>query len=136
MIPAFVGRTPWSAAGPLAGFLRRLQNLDQPKEGRRGRRPRTRGSAPPGPSWLLVMALIPALASAQVAKLRVRETAGLRRFGYPVRASIRSDAGPLQLLENGKQIPAQFTAIGGHMEVDFNVSLGPWETRDYRVEKG
>src|SRR5205814_4293043 len=24
----------------------------------------------------------------------------------------------------------------GHIEVDFNVSLGPWETRDYRVERG
>jgi hypothetical protein len=85
---------------------------------------------------LLALALIPALATAQVAKFRVRETAGLRRFGYPVRASLRSDAGPLQLLENGKQIPAQFTAIDGHLEVDFNVSLGPWETRDYRVEYG
>jgi hypothetical protein len=80
--------------------------------------------------------LIPTPALAQVAKFRVRETAGLRRFGYPVRASIKSDAGPLQLLENGKQIPAQFTAADGHIEVDFNVSLGPWETRDYRVEHG
>src|SRR5205814_9794726 len=35
-----VGRTPWSAAGPLAGFLRLVQ------KGRRGRRPRTRRSAP------------------------------------------------------------------------------------------
>ena len=84
----------------------------------------------------LALLLIPALASAQVAKFRVRETAGLRRFGYPVRASFKSDAGPLQLLENGKPIPAQFTALDGHMEVDFNVSLGPGETRDYRVEKG
>ena len=118
MTLALVGQTPWS------------------EEGRRGRRPRTRGSAPLGPCWLLVLALIPALAPAQVAKFRVRETAGFRRFGYPVRASIRSDAGPLLLLENGKQIPAQFTALDGHLEVDFNVSLGPWETRDYRVEYG
>jgi hypothetical protein len=85
---------------------------------------------------MLALLLIPALAPAQVAKFRVRETAGFRRFGYPVRASFKADAGSLRLLENGKPIPAQFTALDGHMEVDFNVSLGPWETRDYRVEKG
>src|SRR5712691_9552901 len=90
-----VGQTPWSAAGPLAGFLRCFRNPSHPGEGRRGRRLRTRGSAPLGPYGLLVLALIPVLAPAQVAKFRVRETAGLRRFGYPVRASIRSDAGPL-----------------------------------------
>ena len=82
--------------------------------------------------------MIPALASAQVAKSRVRETTGLRRFGYPVRVSFKrdADAAPMKLLENGKPIPAQFTALDGHMEVDFNVSLGPGETRDYGVEKG
>ncbi len=86
----------------------------------------------------LALLLIPALASAQVATFRVRETAGLRRFGYPVRVPLKrdADASPLQLLENGKAIPAQFTALDGHMEVDFNVSLGPWEARDYRVEYG
>jgi hypothetical protein len=85
---------------------------------------------------LLALLLIAAPAPAQIAKFRVRETAGLRRFGYPVRASFQSDAGPLRLLENGKPIPAQFTALDGRTEVDFNVSLGPGETRDYRVEKG
>jgi hypothetical protein len=85
---------------------------------------------------LLAVALIPFLASAQVAKFRVRETAGLRRFSFPVRASFPEAAGPLQLLENGKAIPAQFTALDGRTEVDFNVSLGAGETRNYRVEKG
>lgn len=85
---------------------------------------------------LLAIALIPALAPAQIAKFRVRETAGLRRFSFPVRASFAEAAGPLQLIENGKPIPAQFTALDGRTEVDFNVSLGPGETRDYRVEKG
>src|SRR5260370_15542325 len=85
---------------------------------------------------LLAVALIPAFAPAQIAKFRVRETAGLRRFSFPVRASFAECGGPLQLLENGKSIPAQFTALDGRTEVDFNVSLGPGETRDYRVEKG
>jgi hypothetical protein len=84
----------------------------------------------------LALALIPALGPAQVAKFRVRETAGLRRFGYPVRATIPSNAASLQLLENGKPIPAQFTPVDGATDIDFNVSLGPWETREYRVEPG
>jgi hypothetical protein len=93
---------------------------------------------------LLALLLIPALAPAQIAKFRVRETAGLRRFGYPVRASLAGQVRqvgqairlPARLLENGKPIPAQFTVIDGRTEVDFNVSLGPLETREYRVEPG
>ena len=68
----------------------------------------------------------------------VRETAGLRRFGYPVRATInRGDAGSLLLLEEGKPVPAQFTARGPNTtEIDFAVSLGPNERRHYRVKTG
>jgi hypothetical protein len=68
----------------------------------------------------------------------VRETAGLRRFGYPVRATMsRLDAGPLVLLEEGKPVPAQFTPRSSNsMDIDFVVSLGPYETRRFRVEKG
>ncbi len=84
----------------------------------------------------LALALIPALGPAQVARFRVRETAGLRRFGYPVRATIPANAASLQLLENGKPIPAQFTPVDKAVDIDFNVSLGPWETREYRVEPG
>jgi hypothetical protein len=85
----------------------------------------------------LMLLLIPALASPQIAKFRVRETAGLRRFGFPVRASLKAQAAPLRLLENGKAIPAQFSPLGdGAMDVDFNASLGPWESREYHVERG
>src|SRR5262249_43022777 len=84
----------------------------------------------------LALLLIAAAAPAQVARFRVRETAGLRRFGYPVRASIPPNAAPMRLLENGKPIPAQFSAGDNGLDVDFNVSLGPWESRDYRVEIG
>ena len=73
----------------------------------------------------LAFLLIAAAAHAQVARFRVRETAGLRRFSFPVRASIPPNAAPLRLLENGKPIPAQFSAAGEMMDVDFNVSLGP-----------
>jgi hypothetical protein len=68
---------------------------------------------------------------------RVRETAGLRRFGYPVRTSFRSTKTTLRLLENNKPIPAQFTQLENNQtDLDFNVSLGPLETREYRIEDG
>ena len=86
---------------------------------------------------LLAFLLIPALLPAQVAKFRVRESAGLRRFNIPVRTSIRTDVSPLALHENGKPIPAQFTPRGdGTVEIDFNASHAPWEVREYRVERG
>lgn len=84
----------------------------------------------------LVFTLVAAQVPAQIAQFRVRETAGLRRFSYPARARIAANSASLRLLENGKPVPAQFTAVDGGIEIDFNVSLGPWETRDYRVETG
>jgi hypothetical protein len=84
-------------------------------------------------------AVVAGSANAQGATLRVRETAGLRRFGFPVRASWvgQSVRLPAQLLENDKPVPAQFTSLGdGAVDVDFNVGIGPWETREYRLEPG
>ncbi len=75
----------------------------------------------------------------QVAEFRIRETAGLRRFGYPVRARFQATvpAPLLRLLEEDKPVPAQFTALaGGAIEVDFHVNNGPFESRSYRVERG
>src|SRR5258707_14080007 len=73
-------------------------------------------------------------ASAQGARFRVRETAGLRRFSFPVRVG-QAGSLPARLLENDKPVPAQFTPLdNGAVEVDFNVSIGPWETREYRLQ--
>jgi hypothetical protein len=83
--------------------------------------------------------LIATLAPAQELRFRVRETAGLRRFSFPVRASAPGQAIrlPAQLLENGKPVPAQFTPLpGGRTDIDFNVSLGPGETREFLVQPG
>jgi hypothetical protein len=77
----------------------------------------------------------------------VRETAGLRRFGYPVTASLEVrqgallDAAAARLTDAaGKALAAQFTTIsswpGGSvrgLDVDFTSSLGPMETQSYRV---
>ncbi len=75
-------------------------------------------------------------ANAQGARFRVRETGGLRRFSFPVRASGVVNL-PARLIEGDKPVPAQFTPLGdGAVDVDFNVSIGPWETREYRLQPG
>lgn len=85
----------------------------------------------------LLLLFLPALLPGQVAKFRVRESAGLRRFSFPTRASFRGEKTSLRLLDEGKPVPAQFTALGnGVIEVDFNVSCGPWEVRNFRVDEG
>src|SRR5258708_6925884 len=88
----------------------------------------------------MALLLLPALLSAQqVASIDVGETAGLRRFGYPVRARIHAALPPetLRLVEDGKPVAAQFTRMDdGTVEIDWAASLGPGEQRQFRVEKG
>jgi len=66
---------------------------------------------------LLILAFTPA-APAQSLSFRVSETAGLRRFGYPVTASLEcahdslGDVAKVRLLDAaGQEVPAQFTAV-------------------------
>jgi hypothetical protein len=72
--------------------------------------------------------------------LIVRETAGIRRFGYPVQALVPlsgslAKAKHFQLLEKGKPVAAQFQPRGDQsVDLDFDVSLGPHETREYTIE--
>jgi hypothetical protein len=78
--------------------------------------------------------------------LVVRETAGIRRFGYPVTVVLPPDATRagerFRLLENGKPVPAQFRRVAGRrgevatVYLDFNVSHGPLEMHTYQVEYG
>jgi hypothetical protein len=99
-------------------------------------------------SFLLVLlALIPATQAAPIT-FTVNETAGLRRFGYPVTASLEApqgalcDAGAARLLDAaGKELAAQFTAMSKWpdgsvrgLDVDFTSSIGPMETETYHVE--
>jgi hypothetical protein len=74
----------------------------------------------------------------------------LRRFGYPVTASVECAAGILTgtkkarlIAADGKEVPAQFTAMSKWpdgsvrgLDVDFSPSPGPRETLTYRVEIG
>jgi hypothetical protein len=75
----------------------------------------------------------------------VRETAGIRRFGYPVSVVLPPDAAAragdrFRLLENGQPVAAQFCRVerggGAAVYLDFNVSHGPLEKHTYRVEYG
>jgi hypothetical protein len=70
------------------------------------------------------------------------ETAGLRRFGYPVHTVLPAPPGAtFRLLRDGRAIPAQFCSVVGErgepaVALDFNVSLGPLDTVDYQVAFG
>ena len=81
--------------------------------------------------------------------LHVEETTGIRRTRYPVNAQVPFPPGALaradqvRLLGDDEEIPAQFAAGSRWpdgsvqwLRVDFNASIGPEETRSYRVEYG
>ncbi len=91
----------------------------------------------------LFPALVRSGAAAISRSFRLIETAGLRRFGYPVHAILPDVVGvnDFQLTRGGKPISAQFRRFedeAGRSEValDFNASLGPLETEDYEVKFG
>src|SRR4051812_5378791 len=66
--------------------------------------------------------------------LRLTETAGIRRFGYPVSTHLPAAlaATRFRLTKDGHEIPAQFRAVAGAdgrgaVVLDFNASPGPFE---------
>jgi hypothetical protein len=82
-------------------------------------------------------------------RLYVKETAGIRRFGYPVNARVPFSKGLLpsatnvRLLLNETETPAQYAAESrwpdGSIQwlaVDFNATIGPKEVQTYRLEYG
>jgi hypothetical protein len=99
---------------------------------------------------ILLLALMAGCTLAAAVDFTVSETAGLRRFGYPVSASLELPAGACahtadaRLLDAaGKSLPAQFTAMSHWqdgsvrgLDVDFVLSLAPMETRSFRVDAG
>lgn len=72
----------------------------------------------------------------------LKETAGLRRFGYPVHVTLPPDlTGPnFRLEKNGRPVQAQFRKVqnGDKQEValDFNASPGPLNLETYTVHSG
>jgi hypothetical protein len=83
--------------------------------------------------------------SAADLELTVKETAGIRRFGYPVAAVLKLDRAVgegehFRLLAGGKPVPAQFRVPvrgdGKTVIVDFTADHKPLEKKHYRVEHG
>ena len=73
--------------------------------------------------------------------LVVKETAGLRRFSYPVHAVFPGGlaGGSFRLLREGRVVPAQFRPVVGPdgrpaIALDFTSSVGPLESEHYVVE--
>lgn len=109
---------------------------------------------PSVPCWFVALAGCLALAlfcpsgalAAESLQIEVRETAGIRRFGYPVAVklpAISSGAAEarFRLREGDKPVPAQFrheAADGGTGAwwLDFNLSMAPNERRTLTVECG
>jgi len=99
----------------------------------------------------VLLGVLPPVHAAQSTTLVVRETAGIRRFAYPVGAEIRLDPPAVAgsrfrltegAVEGGKAIPGQFRTpqeAGGEaslVSLDFEGSFMPFEARSYRVEYG
>jgi hypothetical protein len=93
---------------------------------------------------LLLLLLVGSARGEGKLELTVSETAGIRRFGYPVHATLKlpreaSDKDRFRLLAGDKPVPAQFRLLAGEKKsvaVDFNVSLAPAESKTYTVEYG
>jgi hypothetical protein len=72
------------------------------------------------------------------------ETAGLRRFGYPVHTVLPEVSLPpntrFRLIRNGRPVPAQFRKFASNgrerVALEFNASPGPLDTEQYVVEFG
>jgi hypothetical protein len=91
------------------------------------------------PTLLLLALSVP---SAETIDLVVKETAGIRRFGYPVKVKLElkkalTDKEKFRLLAGGKPVAAQFRPAGKEaVWLDFNVGHAPLQSQAFRVEYG
>jgi hypothetical protein len=89
-------------------------------------------------AWPIAWLARPTLRS--VRAFRLVETAGLRRFGYPVQTVVpeAAEGRNFRLIHNGRAVPAQFRAVEvapGRRELvlDFIASPEPLDTQNYEV---
>jgi hypothetical protein len=101
---------------------------------------------------VLLLAMLGSALAAQSpgsVSIRVKETAGIRRNGYPAHAIVTmpqgalADAGNVRLVSNGKEVAGQYTATAKWsdgsvraLDVDFNASVGPGEESTFQLEYG
>jgi hypothetical protein len=105
--------------------------------------------------WISVTSLLLALCvglpgqAGKSVSLSLKETAGIRRYGFPVNTHVPFAKGSLasaanaRLLLNETEMPVECTAESlwpdGSVQwlaVDFNATMGPRETQKYRLEYG
>lgn len=96
-------------------------------------------------AWL-ALGLAQGEAAAEALKIEVKETAGIRRFGYPVAIKLpeslsAATAGHFRLRDGEKPVSAQFRQEkkdngAGPWWLDFNVSMLPNENRTFVLEYG
>jgi hypothetical protein len=94
--------------------------------------------------FALLLSVSGTAAEPQVVDIVVRETAGIKRFGYPVSAEIElpreiGEKDQFRLLASGKAVPGQFRPVAGkakRVTVDFNQSCGPFAETKYKIEFG
>ena len=85
----------------------------------------------------------------EVISIHVKETAGIRRNGYPAHAVVPlpkgalDDAAHARLMLNGKEVPGQYAVAAKWpdgsvqtLEVDFNASVAPGEEATFQLEYG
>lgn len=89
--------------------------------------------------WMFVVGS--ACHAAERGELTVSETAGIRRFSYPVQADVRFEEPPpegmkFRLLHEGEPLPAQFRITDDGVSLDFDASFLPQESRTYEIEYG
>ncbi len=103
--------------------------------------------------WLVGLVFLLLINVGQIAlsqRIVVTEAAGLRRFGYPVTASLELAQGQVPSIDkirlvdaSSQEVAAQFTALSlwpdGSVracDVDFVTGMGPQEIRSFRIEAG
>jgi hypothetical protein len=99
------------------------------------------------PAWLATATTVFPASTAEDRRIGfvVKETAGLRRFGYPVHVDLPMDLTPADLAadgfmlkHDGHDVPAQFRWVTqpdgtARLSLDFNASPGSFEVQSYSV---
>ncbi len=100
------------------------------------------------PAWLAITTDVASASTgeARLIRFRLKETVGLRRFGFPVHVNLPMDFSPsgigdddgFALQRDGQDVPAQFRRVRRRdgtslVSLDFNASPGPFDVQNYTV---
>jgi hypothetical protein len=99
------------------------------------------------PAWLATAMTVVSASTSEARRngFRLKETAGLRRFGYPVHVNLPLEIAPAKfaadgfvLERDGQDVPSQFRRVTrpdgtSLVSLDFNASPGSFEVQNYAV---